>query len=137
MYKFEVGDKVFKPKGYKFPGTIVSIFKTTSGETRIVAEMEDNGMLHIFNENQLEKIVNGIREAGDDITYQNYVKTVTENIVVENEEYPGDCEYRFVNGTVLEDIGGKYDLYAIPFTKEQFMDRMTTDEEFAKRWGTK
>lgn len=55
MYKFEVGDKVFKPKGYKFPGTIVSIFKTTSGETRIVAEMEDNGMLHIFNENQLEK----------------------------------------------------------------------------------
>lgn len=58
MYKFEVGDKVFKPKGYKFPGTIVSIFKTTSGETRIVAEMEDNGMLHIFNENQLEKIEN-------------------------------------------------------------------------------
>ncbi len=55
MYKFEVGDKVFKPKGYKFPGTIVSVFKTTSGETRIVAEMEDNGMLHIFNENQLEK----------------------------------------------------------------------------------
>ncbi len=55
MYKFEVGDKVYKPKGYKFPGTVVSIFKTTSGETRIVAEMEDNGMLHIFNENQLEK----------------------------------------------------------------------------------
>lgn len=52
--KFKIGDKVYKPKGYKFPGTVVSIFKTTGGDIRIVAEMADNGMLHIFNENQLE-----------------------------------------------------------------------------------
>lgn len=58
MSKFKVGDRVFKPKGYKFPGTVVSVFESTSGETRIVAEMEDNGMLHIFNESQLEKIEN-------------------------------------------------------------------------------
>jgi hypothetical protein len=56
MNKFQTGDKIYKPKGYKFPGTVVSVFKTTSGETRIVAEMEDNGMLHIFNENQLELV---------------------------------------------------------------------------------
>ena len=54
MDKFKIGDRVFKPKGYQFPGTIVSIFQTTKGETRIVAEMRDNGMLHIFNESQLE-----------------------------------------------------------------------------------
>jgi len=54
MTKFKIGDRVFKPKGYQFPGTIVSIFQTTKGETRIVAEMRDNGMLHIFNESQLE-----------------------------------------------------------------------------------
>jgi len=54
MTKFKIGDLVFKPKGYQFPGTIVSIFQTTKGETRIVAEMRDNGMLHIFNESQLE-----------------------------------------------------------------------------------
>lgn len=53
--KFKIGDRVYKPKGYKFPGIIVAIFQTTSGETRIVAEMVDNGMLHIFNESQLEK----------------------------------------------------------------------------------
>lgn len=52
--KFKVGDKVKKPKGYSFDGIIVSIFQTTGGETRIVAELENNGMLHIFNENQLE-----------------------------------------------------------------------------------
>ena len=52
--KFCVGDRVYKPKGYKFPGTVVAVFQTTSGDTRIVAEMVDNGMLHIFNENQLE-----------------------------------------------------------------------------------
>jgi len=54
MYKFNIGDKVHKPKGYKFPGIVVAIFQTTSGETRVVAEMIDNGMLHIFNESQLE-----------------------------------------------------------------------------------
>ena len=53
--KFKVGDKAFKPKGYKFPCTIVSVFETTEGKVRIVAEMEGNGMLHIFNESQLEK----------------------------------------------------------------------------------
>ena len=52
--KFKIGDKVYKPKGYKFPGIVVSIFQTTASETRIVAELEDNGMLHIFSESQLE-----------------------------------------------------------------------------------
>ena len=56
-FKFEVGDKVFKPKGYKFPGTVVSVFKTTNGDIRVVAELDDNGMLHIFSEAQLEKNV--------------------------------------------------------------------------------
>ena len=52
--KFKVGDKAFKPNGYKFPCTIVSVFETKAGEVRIVGEMDDNMMLHIFNEKQLE-----------------------------------------------------------------------------------
>ena len=56
--KFKVGDKVFKPKGYKFPGIVVAVFQTTSGDTRIVAELIDNGMLHIFSESQLELDIN-------------------------------------------------------------------------------
>jgi hypothetical protein len=52
--KFKIGDKAYKPKGYLFPCTIVAVFKNLKGEIRIVAEMDDNGMLHIFNENQLE-----------------------------------------------------------------------------------
>lgn len=55
--KFKVGDKAWKPKGYKFPCTIVSVFKTVNGEIRIVAEMEGFGLLHIFNEQQLEHII--------------------------------------------------------------------------------
>ena len=51
--KFKVGDKAYKVKGYKFPCTIVSVFQTVSGQTRIVAEMDDFGLLHIFNEEQL------------------------------------------------------------------------------------
>lgn len=52
--KFKIGDKAYKPNGYKFPCTIVSVFETTKGEIRVVAEMEEYGLLHIFNENQLE-----------------------------------------------------------------------------------
>lgn len=52
--KFKIGDKVRKIKGYAFDGIIVSVFNNTKGETRLVAELENNGMLHIFNEDQLE-----------------------------------------------------------------------------------
>ena len=51
--KFKIGDKAYKPKGYKFPCTIVGVFKTTKGEIRVVGEMDGYGMLHIFNEDQL------------------------------------------------------------------------------------
>ena len=53
--KFKIGDRICKPKGYSFDGVVVSVFKTLAGETRVVAELEDNGMLHIFSESQLEK----------------------------------------------------------------------------------
>lgn len=51
--KFKIGDKVYKPEGYKFDATIVSVFETTSGKIRVVAE-NGEGLLHIFNENNLE-----------------------------------------------------------------------------------
>lgn len=54
--KFKVGDKAYKPNGYKFPCTIVSVFGNLNGDIRIVGEMDDNGMLHIFNERQLEHV---------------------------------------------------------------------------------
>lgn len=54
IHKFEVGDKAYKPKGYKFPCTIVSVFETVEGNVRVVGEMDDYGLLHIFNEQQLE-----------------------------------------------------------------------------------
>ena len=52
--KFKVGDKAYKTKGYKFPCTIVGVFETVGGEIRIVGEMDNYGLLHIFNEEQLE-----------------------------------------------------------------------------------
>ena len=66
-FKFKVGDKIYKPKGYKFDGTVVSVFETTSGEIRIVAELKDNGMLHIFSEKQLllkENFFDSVKDYG-------------------------------------------------------------------------
>lgn len=54
--KFQIGDKAVKLKGYKFPCTIVSVFQTVEGNVRVVGEMDEYGLLHIFNEDQLEKV---------------------------------------------------------------------------------
>jgi len=54
--QFKVGDKVEKTSGYKWPGKVVSVFKTLSGERRVVVECtvaEIAGALHIYNEKQL------------------------------------------------------------------------------------
>lgn len=52
-FLFTVGDKVDKITGYKFPGTVVSAFTTTSGKVRYVVEMDNYGLLHIFSEENL------------------------------------------------------------------------------------
>lgn len=54
MSKFRVGDKAYKVKGYRFPCTIVGVFTTKRGDIRVVGEMDEFGLLHIFNEDQLE-----------------------------------------------------------------------------------
>lgn len=71
MNKFNIGDKVFKPKGYRFEGEVRGVFTNRFGETRVAVELVNeipaaipihsptpgngNGMIHIFSENQLEK----------------------------------------------------------------------------------
>lgn len=54
--KFEEGDVVHKPKGYRYPGIVVCVFKTLHGKVRYVVEATGEGyeeMLHIFNGDQL------------------------------------------------------------------------------------
>ena len=55
----EVGNKVEKVSGYRFPGVIVSKFNKLDGETeRFVVECTETsvcGMLHIFNGKQLKR----------------------------------------------------------------------------------
>jgi hypothetical protein len=54
----ELGQKVQKLDGYKYPGIIVSVFTTTEGKIRYVVEADHpdfRGMLHIFTDAQLEE----------------------------------------------------------------------------------
>jgi len=54
--QFKVGDRVEKISGYKWPGVVVSVFETLTGERRVVVECttpEVAGALHIYNEKQL------------------------------------------------------------------------------------
>lgn len=51
---FRVGQRVEKPKGYPYPGHVVSVFATRSGDVRLVVESEHApGMLHIFAPSQM------------------------------------------------------------------------------------
>jgi hypothetical protein len=54
---FAQGDRVRKVKGYKYPGVVVAAFTNLRGDWRYVVECtvdEVAGMLHIYNEEQLE-----------------------------------------------------------------------------------
>ena len=61
-FKFHVGDNVRKVGGtYQAEGIIVGIAITTTGDVRYVFEFEQYpGMLHIFNEGQLEHVTKNI-----------------------------------------------------------------------------
>ena len=55
----QVGDRVQKVKGYKWPGIIVAAFQTLSGQTRYVVECtvpEVAGALHIYAPDQIVKV---------------------------------------------------------------------------------
>jgi hypothetical protein len=54
--KFWFGDKVRKTGGdYRFDGVVVCAFTKLSGARRYVVE-DNRGILHIFNEAQLEDV---------------------------------------------------------------------------------
>ena len=78
MSKFKVGDKAIKVKGYAFPCTIVSVFETKAGNIRVVGEMDNYGLLHIFNEGQLE---HPEKESGAEIT------PIPEGVITKPENY--------------------------------------------------
>ncbi|NNU66553.1 hypothetical protein G9X67_14855 [Rhizobium sp. WYCCWR 11152] len=56
VQRLQIGSPVRKVRGYGFPGEIVSIFATKTGNIRFVVEatgQDYGGMLHIFNGDQL------------------------------------------------------------------------------------
>ena len=88
--KFRIGDKAYKVKGYEFPCTIVSVFRTTTDKVRVVAEMDNYGLLHIFNEDQLE-------------LRNKHEKTKIESIELLNFEGPVLKAHRAKNNFVITD----------------------------------
>lgn len=57
MIPLGVGDHVEKPRGYKFPGVVRSVFTTAAGYVRVVVEMNgDSGLLHIFSLDQVQQV---------------------------------------------------------------------------------
>lgn len=56
---FQIGDRVRKTKGFRFPGVIRAVFLTSADKWRVVVEAEHAdfaGMLHIYDPAQLEVV---------------------------------------------------------------------------------
>jgi hypothetical protein len=53
--QFTIGDHVRKKEGYEFDSIVVSVFLKNDGQYRLVCE-DDRGLLHIFNQGQMEKV---------------------------------------------------------------------------------
>jgi hypothetical protein len=119
--KFKVGDKAHKPKGYKFPCTIVGVFETIAGEVRVIGEMDEYGLLHIFNENQLEHYNEEQPDLLNEV-YENYWRKVSVN----NEE---DCLVKQEEGSLLKEVRVLY--------QQEFINKIKTDPEFSEKWGLK
>lgn len=57
--EFYVGTKVEKSSGYRWPGIVVAVFRTTAGDVRYVVECTNPdvaGALHIYNASQLRHV---------------------------------------------------------------------------------
>lgn len=57
-FKFGLWEKVEKRKGYRWPGQIISRFRTLKGAPRYVVECtvkEVAGALHIYSDEQLKR----------------------------------------------------------------------------------
>jgi hypothetical protein len=89
--KFKVGDKAHKPKGYKFPCTIVGVFETIAGEVRVIGEMDEYGLLHIFNENQLEHYGKDEPDLLND-AYMDYYWIMGDKIKLTKDEFIKKCK---------------------------------------------
>jgi thymidylate synthase len=85
----------------------------------------------------IKYLVNNGCHIWDGDSYKNYVTKIQSDYSTYNPKYKDgfDCNYKPVTGTVLEDIGSKYSLYAEPFTMDEFINKIKTDDEFAKKWG--
>jgi hypothetical protein len=89
--KFKVGDKAHKPKGYKFPCTIVGVFETINGDIRVVGEMDEYGLLHIFNEDQLEHYNEEQPDLLND-AYMGYYWIMGDKIKLTKDEFINKCK---------------------------------------------
>ena len=116
--KFKVGDTAHKTKGYKFPCTIVGVFETIKGDIRVVGEMDEYGLLHIFNEDQLDRVE---QKGMNKEKYNQIIDEVYENY---------SKEYEKGNSFGLCLLVQKPD-------RETFINKCKTDDEFSEKWGLK
>ena len=110
----KTGDLVSKKSGYKYIGYIVADFKKTTGERRLVVECINTGMLHVFNESNLEPTKEGL--------HRNQEQGNEEMFFVEIEG-----THYILPDSVYDDFFNDY--YSSKITAKEF------DKKYSKYWA--
>jgi thymidylate synthase len=118
-HKMSDGFPLLTTKKMYFRGIVTELLWFLQGRTDLRYLLENE--CHIWN--------------GD--AYTAYKTKIQSDCSTDNPKYKDgfDCNYLPVTGTVLEDVGSKYSLYAEPFRIDEFIGKIKTDDEFAKKWG--
>lgn len=91
--KFSYGQPVRKKFGYKFNGFVVSAFLTLTGQVRLVVD-NGEGMLHIFNEDQMAERSLDPETISIPVEAQyGFIRAMSESVAVDDEgEFPPMCD---------------------------------------------
>lgn len=141
----KIGDKIRKPKGYAFNGTIRSVFENSKGETRIVAELDGNGMLHIFSPSQLELREESFTSVRSEEAAQwgliedvyklrqeeqdNFSSWVSNNFEKGDDRLYRNRKFEMKNGLTIEELWREYNKATLIKAREMLQRVFTLDNE--------
>ena len=118
-HDMKLGFPLLTTKKMYFRGIVTELLWFLRGDTNIKFLIDND--CHIWD--------------GD--VYKAYETKIQSDCSTDNPKYKDgfDCTYLPVTGTVLEEVGSKYSLYAEPFKIDEFISKIKTDDVFSKRWG--
>ena len=121
-HKMSEGFPLLTTKKMYMKGIVTELLWFLSGDTNI-KYLVDNGC-HIWDGDAYKNYFNKTK----DLTKDDFEAKGNGVIVIKGFDLKSINQYGNISGTISNS-------YFIPYTQEEFIDKIKTDDEFAKKWG--